>query len=282
MLRVFTPILVLLLTACGGTDDPDDAGGASPAVPAWPQMSPTTSTGGDGAGTGALDGTRWVLTQLDGQDVATDRPITLMLDSSQLDGRAGCDLDSGYAGAWNSTPDGTITELRVYARGACAGAGAEIGNAYLDALETATRFHHSDERLELLDADDEVVLAYRPAVVDPAIEATDWTLVSLDGGALVEGTTITLTLNSRNAVGSSGCNSYGSVLAVVAPGVVSIGSVVSTAMACADPNGVMEQEASYQARIGEVVAYHVSDDRLELRNAAGETTLVFQRALHLS
>jgi hypothetical protein len=49
-------------------------------------------------------------------------------------------------------------------------------------------------------------------------------------------------------------------------------------MACTDPPGVMEQEASYQSRFGQIVAYRVVDGRLQLQDAAGETTLVFERA----
>ena len=48
-----------------------------------------------------------------------------------------------------------------------------------------------------------------------------------------------------------------------------------TEMACASPEGVMEQEAAYMEALQSAAAYRVVENRLELEDAAGETTLVF-------
>ena len=106
---------------------------------------------------------------------------------------------------------------------------------------------------------------------------THWALVSLDGHDLIAGSVITLELDAGLLSGESGCNKYGTVQDAVygdsddshyyatADGRLTIPNLFSTAMDCAKPVGVMEQETQYFAILKTIRRYVV---------AAGELTLM--------
>lgn len=120
------------------------------------------------------------------------------------------------------------------------------------------------------------------------LEGTEWVLTSLNGESLIEGTNITLnfaacTEPSRGEgilSGFAGCNGYGGgsdsgKYIATDDGSLTIPQIAITLMACPTPEGVMEQEAAYIETLRNAAAYRVTDDRLEIDNAEGETTLVF-------
>lgn len=104
-------------------------------------------------------------------------------------------------------------------------------------------------------------------------------LTSLHSRDLVEGTHITLNFLLREyeggVSGSMDCNSYGGPYTVASQGRFRLLEISSTARGCGGEIG--EQEDLYLETLGEVVAYWVAEDRLEMKNASGETTLVFER-----
>jgi len=109
---------------------------------------------------------------------------------------------------------------------------------------------------------------------------TQWVLVSLNGKSLVEGTSITLNLNEEFLEGFAGCNGYGGpgggrYMATDDGTLTLIPPLATTVQLCSAPEGVMEQEAAYIKALQSAAVYRVVDDRLEVDNAAGETTLVF-------
>ena len=111
------------------------------------------------------------------------------------------------------------------------------------------------------------------------LEGTDWTLVELNGAALMPGTNITLSFDEENAGGFAGCNAYGGSYEAGGDGALSIGLMQRTAQACLEPEGVMEQEDAYLAALQDVAAYRVTGDRLELEDGAGESLLAFVQKL---
>jgi heat shock protein HslJ len=115
------------------------------------------------------------------------------------------------------------------------------------------------------------------------LEGTTWILTSLatETGMnnTLPDTTITAKLNDGNVTGSSGCNRYfGSYLLNRTE--IKIGPVGSTLMFCADPDGVMMQEASYQLLLQNVTSYAISNNELTLSNSLGNPQLVFETALN--
>jgi heat shock protein HslJ len=104
----------------------------------------------------------------------------------------------------------------------------------------------------------------------------EWKLTEINGISPIAGRDVTLKLEDGQAGGSSGCNSYGG--AVTLDGTkISFKDLFQTEMACMDPVGIMEQESVYLQTLSQTASYQTAGARLELKNAAGETTLVFSR-----
>jgi heat shock protein HslJ len=100
-----------------------------------------------------------------------------------------------------------------------------------------------------------------------------WRLTSVAGQAVLAGTTVTASFSTEERVsGSAGCNSYFG-RARVESGRLSVGSLGSTLMACAD--GVMQQEMLFLASLQAATSYAVRGEELRLGPSASEVTLVF-------
>jgi heat shock protein HslJ len=104
----------------------------------------------------------------------------------------------------------------------------------------------------------------------------DWILVALNGQPPLAGRPPTLKLENDSIGGTSGCNSYGGGYRLQGSE-LSFLETVQTEMYCMDPEGIMEQERAYFDALNQVAGFTLSGDRLELKNAAGETTLVFEK-----
>jgi heat shock protein HslJ len=107
-------------------------------------------------------------------------------------------------------------------------------------------------------------------------------LISLNGDSLIEGTNITLNFAEGILSGFAGCNAYGGgrdsgKYIATDDGTLTIPQIAVTVQLCSTPEGVMQQEAAYTSALQNAAAYRVMDDRLEIDNSAGETTLVFAR-----
>lgn len=115
----------------------------------------------------------------------------------------------------------------------------------------------------------------------PGLEGSDWLLTLLNGEGLMAGSQITLEFARGHASGFAGCNAYSGAYHEPEPGALSIGEVAVTAQACLEPEGVMEQEAYYLEALREAATCQMTAERLEMRNEAGEVTLVYERNRHL-
>jgi heat shock protein HslJ len=110
---------------------------------------------------------------------------------------------------------------------------------------------------------------------------TDWTLVSLAGQPLIEDTAIGLRFEKTFLGGRMTCNGYGGTpdtgkYAATTDGRFTPPEFMAvTVQLCSEPEGLMDQEAAYVKALQSTTAYRLDGDRLELRNALGETILVF-------
>ena len=79
-----------------------------------------------------------------------------------------------------------------------------------------------------------------------------------------------------------GCNGYGGgpdsgAFTATDKGKFALGEFFAvTVQLCSEPEGIMEQEDAYIKAFRSVAAYVVSNDRLMLKNADGETILVYR------
>jgi heat shock protein HslJ len=227
----------------------------------------------------------WVLTDINGQPVDTKPKIT-MLFSNGLLGDAGCLSYSAYI---ITRPNGEVPYLHGsypyspmdWYDGDCGSAGpSPEALAYRAALEGVTHYRLSSDRFEFLNADGVVVFGYAPSLTEgTGLEDTSWTLLSLNGMSVIEGTEISLTFEYGGMNGVSGCNYYGSQYIIPEERVISLHDTVMTAMLCPDdPVGLMEQETAFHEILSDIGAYRVSETQLQLLNADGVVLLVFERA----
>jgi heat shock protein HslJ len=107
------------------------------------------------------------------------------------------------------------------------------------------------------------------------LAGTEWELSSLNGRPPLAGTRISLEFRAGSGGGYSGCNWYGGAFRSTDSS-LSFGSLESTAQGCTLPTGVMEQEAEYHLTLSDVRSYHSRNRALEMFDAAGRVTLVFE------
>jgi heat shock protein HslJ len=110
---------------------------------------------------------------------------------------------------------------------------------------------------------------------------TEWTLTSLNGSSLIEDTEITLFFKEAYLDGTMTCNNYGGgpdsgKYTATDDGRLAIPQLAVTVQLCSEPEGIMEQEAAYIEALHDAATYRVTGDRLEIADASGRTTLVFE------
>jgi putative lipoprotein len=109
---------------------------------------------------------------------------------------------------------------------------------------------------------------------DATLAGTSWSLTSMNGAPLAEGSAaITIEFSSETEVGGSGgCNGYGGSYRAGADGSITFSQIVSTMMACQDQL-VMENEAAFLQALNTVTHYSLTGDNLILEN--GTQILIF-------
>ena len=119
--------------------------------------------------------------------------------------------------------------------------------------------------------------------METELTGTSWTLISLDGQPLIEGTEITLVFRTAYLEGTMGCNGYGGgpdsgAYTVTKKGKFTIGDTFAvTVQLCSEPEGIMEQEDAYIDALLSTMAYQINNDRLILENASEEIMLVYRK-----
>jgi heat shock protein HslJ len=113
---------------------------------------------------------------------------------------------------------------------------------------------------------------------DNPLAGTSWILTSRSSPGsvwvLLPETTISASFSAENQLsGTSGCNTYGSTYSVNGSS-ISIGVPVASNISCGDPEGVMQQEASYLAALAQMTSFQISGNQLTL--SGGGTTMTYQ------
>lgn len=295
MNRTFTPIVLILLVvpllvacAAAGPDVelPEDEGGAE-------GEAPLQGANGDAAEEDAaeeesaemnsdaleLAGTSWLLLTLNGEPLIEDTEITLEFTETDAAGNAGC---NHYSGAYTLDGDALTVEEIISTMMACLEPEGvmEQETAYHTALQSVASARIVDGQLELLDADGNVVLTYaeQQPPADAELEGTQWVLESFISGDAVSstlvGTTLTAVFEDGTITGEAGCNGYGGTYTVEGNS-LTITEVVSTMMACLEPEGIMDQEAQFLALLNSADSYEIEGSMLTIMSGDGQG-LVFR------
>jgi heat shock protein HslJ len=228
----------VLVTACSGGDD----AAASPA---------------------AIEDIPWVLES--GAGLAPGGPApTATFEAGRVTGTTGCNQ---YTGTYVLDGGRLTIEPGATTLKGCPPPADEVERAYLAALARVSGWRAEGDELVLL-TDGAPGLRFRAAST-----VGSWTVTSLvHGDALtspIPGTELTATFAEDGTLsGSAGCNGYTASYAAV-DGVLEISPPASTRKFCAEPEGVMDQEASYLAALQQTARYRIGENGLELLHADG-------------
>ncbi|UCG24826.1 MAG: META domain-containing protein [Chloroflexota bacterium] len=227
-----------------------------------------------------LEGTLWQLVSYnDGQQamkgVLPDTRITALFENGTVGGSAGCNNYSGpyeLSGALISI--GPLASTMM-ACGEPEGIMEQEAN-YLAALQSAVSYRIIANRLEFTSESGELAAVFTVAE-SAALEDTPWTVISYNNGrggvvSVITGTELTTLFTGGTVSGSAGCNDYSGPYELDGAQ-ISVGPLANTEMACAEPEGIMEQETEFLAALQSVATYVIDGDTLDMRREDGARAL---------
>jgi heat shock protein HslJ len=222
----------------------------------------------------ALEGTPWVLASgidVEGwEDVAPSATFA----EGMVSGSTGCNRFRG-----SYTVDGETLELGEIAMTAmaCPPPADAVEREYADALESVRAWRAEEDELVLLDSDGAELLRFRAAIPVGSWQATAF-LQDDAVASLIAGSEITASFAEDGMLsGSAGCNTYRTTYTTDRGG-IEIDPPASTKKACAEPKGIMEQEAAFLTALPTAVRYEVAGPSLELLTDEGTIVATFTRA----
>jgi heat shock protein HslJ len=236
-------------------------------------MSPSKGT------TPAVDATAWVLATLPGASVPPVDMPTLRFEAGRAQGSDGCNrYNAPYTavdGRLQIGPSGASTLM------ACPEPASRLAASFNAALARVQAYRLDGQTLVLLDAGGATLASF--AAQGTGLAGTAWQVTAYNNGqqAVVSvraGSTITMAFMPEGRIsGSGGCNSYSGSYTANA-GQLKVGPVATTRRACADPEGVMAQEAAFLRALETVTSARREGLRLELRTSAGALAVTMVQA----
>ncbi|MBK8462154.1 MAG: META domain-containing protein [Nigerium sp.] len=235
-----------------------------PPVTASPSPSPTVSAPATAA---ALIGDPWQLTSLRGVDQTGSTAFLQFGTDGRATGSGGCNRIGGSFATDGSTLSfgGDFVSTMM----ACEESVMKTEQELLAALPQVASYAITGGRLTLSDAAGAEVATF--AVLDQGLAGTSWVVTGLRSGDAVTspiaGTDLTVAFGEDGGVsGSSGCNRFTGTYTVT-DGLLRVGPLVSTMMACDTPTGVMEQETAFLKALESATAIQREVASLTLRTA---------------
>lgn len=245
----------LLLTSCAAAPQSTPSPTSAPATAAAP-------SGGEGI-IGA-----WIAEEINGEPIGDGgQPLTAAFEADgSVAGSGGCNR---FRGTYEVTGDAIlVSEALATTMMACDETVMATETTYLAALTAARTFAVSGDRLELKDPDGTTTVTF--AAQPQTLAGTSWTVVSYNNGenavvSVLSGSSPSVEFGEDGSVsGSGGCNRFtGTVTAE--EGALTFGPLATTQMACADPEGVMEQETAFLTALATATFYTVEGNTLALR-----------------
>jgi heat shock protein HslJ len=166
-------------------------------------------SGGSTNGAASLEG-EWRLLTMNDAPLLPDSTITLTFEGEKLSGYSGC---NSYGGPYTQTGSNLRVGMVAMTLMACLDDDVmQQEQTYAEVLSNVAKFRLGDNRLELLDKSGAARLTYarqetftgQPA----ALVGTEWRLLTLDGSALDETLSFTLTFTEDGYSGLAGCRHF--------------------------------------------------------------------------
>jgi heat shock protein HslJ len=245
-------VLVLATALAAGCSGDDESGESDPA---------------------ALENVPWVLVA--GIEVSGWETVapSATFEAARLSGFNGC---NSYATPYRldgpTLALGLITQTLI----GCQAPASEVESAFGAALDRVARWRIANGELVLADTNDGELLRFCPATPDGS-----WTVTGYGPGDAVvrplEGTTLTATFTEDGEIrGGAGCNTYRAPFTVDGTA-IEVSRPASTKKLCAQPDGVMEQEAAYLEALAGAERFRLDGRRLQLGRADGTVAVTLVR-----
>lgn len=214
------------------------------------------------------------------QSLLPESAPSILFLNGKLHGSAGC---NHYAGEYAATGERglSISERIATTMMACAPALAEQERRYLALLPTVSSYETSDATLQLLNAQQGVVLQFGKRL-SATLEMNGWRALGINngkGGVVSSQTTglATARFEDGRVAGTTGCNNYSAAYSTNGEQ-LSVSRAVSTRRMCAEPVGIMEQEQQFLRALEQARSYKIMGNRLEMRDDKGSLLLQFELA----
>jgi heat shock protein HslJ len=230
-----------------------------------------------------LSGTSWQVTMYNngkqavvGLIAGTEISLNFGTDG-RLNGNTGCNTYNGaYEASGNALKVGPLVSTQM----ACIAPEGVMDQEqqYLAALQNAATYEIAGDKLTIRD-DSGAMQVVATARAPINLIGTPWTVTMYNNGrqavvGLINGTEISLNFGADGRVsGNSGCNTYSGGYETSGDQ-LKVGPLVSTMMACAAPEGVMDQEQQYLAALQNAATYDITDNQLTIRDAGGAMQVV--------
>lgn len=205
-------------------------------------------------------------------------------EDGQVTGTTGCNsFTGGYTIDGSSISIGPLAATRA----ACATDVMTVQEAgYLGALDRAATWAIDDDMLTLSGDDGSQLLAFAP--LDVGLSGS-WTVIGVNNGSeavvsVLIDTELTLEFGDDGAVsGNAGCNDFSGTYSegddtTATGGTLTIGPLAASRSLCAEPEGIMAQEAQYLLALEAAETWQMVGARLELRDTDGALQVSAQPA----
>ena len=204
-----------------------------------------------------LTGAEWMLATINDKPVVDGTQATLAFgEANNVLGSTGCNL---YAGTY-AVGEGDVLNFKpnVTTSWECEEPFLAQEKAMLLVLSSSSNYVIESDELKITNPDGErrATFTKMPLV----LEGTDWNLDGFNYGQgafvnVIEGTQLTALFDSDGILkGSGGCNNYNTTYTADFSN-ISIGPIMSTQMACPEPEGVMDQESKYLTALEQAATY---------------------------
>lgn len=226
-----------------------------------------------------LAGTSWQVTGYlaDGTFSTPDSSFAATLVFGD-DGTYSGQVCNGYGGDYTSEGNSVTFGPAVMTMMFCEGPVGEFEPVFHSLLATATSYEMVGHELSLMNDAGEVVLQFA-AFAPPTLEGPIWAATGINNGreavvSLAEGTSATATFAGGTVSGNAGCNTYNAPYTVDGNS-LTIGAAAVTMMFCAEPAGLMEQEAMFLTALANTTTYEIHNGILWLRDDNGAIQVTF-------
>jgi len=223
----------------------------------------------------SLEGTSWILVELNGKPALSETTITLNLNGDTLTGNDGC---NHYGGSYTSKGDSfSIGEDLMGTLMACEETIMTQSSDYTSALRKASKFSITDDRLHLLDENGNSLAIFE--LQNQELAGTSWMATFVNNepsegvvsSSSIQAAQQTLSFDKDGKIsGNAGCNDYFANYEVKDKD-LSISAIGSTKMFCGD--GLMAEETAFLVALDKAASYRISGDSLQIF-AADDTTLI--------